>query len=72
MPRPFHNQFGVPVAYTDDDEHIYTFPGQPVAYLFNESAIVIQASISAGLTTALSEITMAPLFSSRQEAPAAR
>lgn len=33
MSLDFYDSLGNPVAYTDDGEHIFTFPGQPVAYL---------------------------------------
>ena len=37
MPFTLYDSRGVPVAYSDDDEHIYTFPGQPVAYVHGDS-----------------------------------
>ena len=30
----FYNEYGTPFAYTDDNEHIFTFPGKPVGYIF--------------------------------------
>lgn len=33
----FYDKTGCPVAYTQDGIHIYTFAGQPVAYLDGES-----------------------------------
>jgi 4-fold beta-flower domain-containing protein len=33
----FYDSRGIPVAYTSDDEHIYTFTGKPVAYLHQGS-----------------------------------
>lgn len=33
----FYNCEGKPVAYTDDEEHIYLFSGEPVAYFKDES-----------------------------------
>lgn len=33
----FYDQSGKPVAYTDDGEHIYTYDGDPVAYLSGDS-----------------------------------
>jgi hypothetical protein len=33
----FYDQHGKPTAYTEDHEHIFTFSGEPVAYLYDES-----------------------------------
>ncbi|MDD5502608.1 MAG: hypothetical protein PHH26_03990 [Candidatus Thermoplasmatota archaeon] len=33
MSLTFFDQYGTPVAYTDDLVHIYLFTGEPVAYL---------------------------------------
>lgn len=33
MSLEFYDYHGVPVAYTDDEEHIYSFDGRPVAYI---------------------------------------
>lgn len=32
----FYNSDGRPVAYTDDNEHIFLFSGIPVAYFYND------------------------------------
>ena len=32
----FYDSHGKPIAYTDDDEHIFLFSGKPVAYLYDE------------------------------------
>lgn len=37
MSLEFYDFKGMPVAYTDDDEHIYSFDGRPVAYFFGDS-----------------------------------
>lgn len=37
MNHHFFDHRGVPVAYTDDGEHIYTLRGKPVAYLHGDS-----------------------------------
>lgn len=34
----FYDLYGKPIAYTDDDEHIYLFGGEPVAY-FSENKV---------------------------------
>lgn len=36
MERTFYDQHGQVVAYTQDGQHIYTYPGEPVAYLFED------------------------------------
>lgn len=33
----FYNQKGKPVAYIEDEEHIYTYSGTPVAFLHDDS-----------------------------------
>jgi len=33
----FYNRNGIPIAYTEDGEHIFLFSGEPVAYLYGES-----------------------------------
>lgn len=33
----FYNRNGTAIAYTQDDQHIYTFTGKPVAYLSDTS-----------------------------------
>lgn len=30
----FYDSYGTPVAYTEDDESIYLFKGNPVAYFY--------------------------------------
>jgi hypothetical protein len=37
MSPDFYDQFGNPIGYTDDGEHIYLFSGLPVGYLHAES-----------------------------------
>jgi hypothetical protein len=37
MSLEFYDRKGMPVAYTDDDEHIYSFDGRPVAYFYSDS-----------------------------------
>lgn len=37
MNSTFYDSNGRPVAYTEDDVHIYLFSGEPVAYLDNGS-----------------------------------
>lgn len=37
MELTFYNKNGQPCCYCQDDEHLYTFGGQPVAYLHDES-----------------------------------
>lgn len=33
----FYNQYGEPIAYTENNEDIYLFNGQPVAYIFENT-----------------------------------
>ena len=33
----FYNKNGKPIAYTEDNEHIYLFTGQPVAYFYGDA-----------------------------------
>lgn len=33
----FYNKNGKPVAYTEDNENIYLFTGQPVAYFYGDA-----------------------------------
>lgn len=33
----FYDNHGRPTAYTEDDEHIYLFTGEPVAYLHTDA-----------------------------------
>jgi|ERR1035437_2592059 hypothetical protein len=37
MSLPFYDHSGTAIAYTDDGKSIYTFGGEPVAYLDHES-----------------------------------
>lgn len=37
MPMTFYDRAGKPVAYTEDDVHIFLYSGHPVAYLYNGS-----------------------------------
>jgi hypothetical protein len=37
MSLDFYDSNGNPIAYSDDDEHIYTFAGRPVAYIHDGS-----------------------------------
>lgn len=37
MSIDFYDSQGNPVAYSDDGEHVYTFGGEPVAYLHDGS-----------------------------------
>jgi len=42
MSLDFYDRNGTPIAYTDDDEHIFTFSGRPVAYLYGNSVYSYQ------------------------------
>ena len=33
----FYNEHGKAIAFSDDNEHIYLFSGQPVAYIFEDA-----------------------------------
>ncbi|NJC44492.1 4-fold beta flower protein [Xanthomonas arboricola] len=37
MSLAFYDRSGRPIAYTSDGEHLYTYTGQPVAYLNSSS-----------------------------------
>src|SRR5215210_6296544 len=37
MPMTFYDRSGKPVAYTEDDVHIFLYSGIPVGYLYNSS-----------------------------------
>lgn len=37
MPMTFHDRSGKPVAYTEDDVHIFLYSGYPVGYLYDSS-----------------------------------
>jgi len=37
MSLTFYNQSGTPVIYTEDDEHLYDFDGNPIAYFSGKS-----------------------------------
>lgn len=37
MSLDFYDKSGMPIAYSDDGEHIYTFGGEPVGYLSDGS-----------------------------------
>jgi len=37
MPFTFYDETGAPVAYTEDDEHLYDFNGSPIAYFSGNS-----------------------------------
>lgn len=37
MPMTFYERSGKPVAYTEDDVHIFLYSGYPVGYLFDGS-----------------------------------
>jgi hypothetical protein len=37
MEFTFYNKTGQPYCYCQDDEHLYTFGGQPIAYLHDQS-----------------------------------
>ncbi|HKH50085.1 MAG TPA: hypothetical protein VKM72_35995 [Thermoanaerobaculia bacterium] len=37
MPMTFYDCSGKPVAYTEDDVHIFLYSGIPVGYLYNSS-----------------------------------
>lgn len=37
MPMTFYDRSGKPVAYTEDDVHIFLYSGHPVGYLYDGS-----------------------------------
>ena len=37
MPMTFYEHSGKPIAYTEDDVHIFLYTGYPVGYLFDDS-----------------------------------
>jgi hypothetical protein len=44
MSLDFYDMQHKPIAYTDDDEHLYAYCGRPLAY-FHEGSTPIQAYI---------------------------
>lgn len=37
MPMEFYSKTGEPVAYSEDDEHLYLFSGAPVGYIIEDA-----------------------------------
>lgn len=37
MAHSFYDQQGTPLIYTEDDEHLYSFNGKPLAYIHGNS-----------------------------------
>jgi hypothetical protein len=37
MPMTFYDRSGKPVAYTEDDVHVFLYSGYPVGYLYDSS-----------------------------------
>lgn len=37
MDIAFYNEQGMPIAYTEDETHIFLFSGEPVAYIYGDS-----------------------------------
>lgn len=34
--KTFYNEFGKPIAYSDNDIIVFSFPGEPLAYIFDD------------------------------------